>query len=247
MPRAVLPLVAAVALAVSFAPLASAVPVELRGSLPSMERQNRVAVQAGLPFARTFGDIERLVDAGEFVLVTGNESYDLRSGLRSHAARPELRLFIERLAAEYHEATGEKLVVTSLVRPQSSQPRNAHRLSVHPAGIAVDLRISQRQASRAWIERRLLEMERQGLLDITRERHPPHYHVALFPDAYLAYVEEEIGPIKLDIALGQFDKVVEFDEVHEEHFVSLEEPEEIESMRRASVWDFILRIFGRTA
>src|SRR5690606_4402484 len=83
----------------------------------------------------------------------------------------------------------EKLVVTSLTRPASSQPRNSHALSVHPTGMAVDLRISQRAASREWLENTLLSLEADGLLDVTRERNPPHYHVALFPEAYMAHVE----------------------------------------------------------
>ena len=29
----------------------------------------------------------------------------------------------------------------------------------------------------------------EELLDVTRERNPPHYHVALFPDRYLAYIQ----------------------------------------------------------
>ena len=32
-----------------------------------------------------------------------------------------------------------------------------------------------------------------GLLDVTRERHPPHYHIALFPDRYYAYIQPMIA------------------------------------------------------
>lgn len=155
------------------------VPVTLRGSPESMLRQSAVAEEAGYALAATSREVRALVEEGVFVPLEGNADYQINRGVSAPVARPELRLFVERLAAQYRSATGERLVVTSLTRPQSRQPRNAHRLSVHPAGIAVDLRISRRQASRAWLESTLLALEREGVLDVTRERRPPHYHVAL--------------------------------------------------------------------
>ena len=107
-------------------------------------------------------------------------------------ARPETRLFIERLSSQYREACGEKLIVTSATRAKSTQPSNSHRLSVHPTGAAVDLRVSKSQKCRDWLEWALLGMEGSGLLDITREYRPPHYHVALFPSAYATYAERRI-------------------------------------------------------
>jgi hypothetical protein len=55
--------------------------------------------------------------------------------------------------------------------------------------MAVDLRVSSRKACRSWLEGRLLEMEEEGLLDVTREKHPSHYHVAVFPSPFMAYAE----------------------------------------------------------
>jgi hypothetical protein len=106
--------------------------------------------------------------------------------------RPIIKTFIERLAEQFHRATGEKLVVTSLTRPTSLQPRNSSRWSVHPAGMAVDLRVPQDAAGRKWLEETLLDLEAGNLLDVTRERRPPHYHVAVFPEAYEAYVLPKI-------------------------------------------------------
>jgi hypothetical protein len=167
------------------------VPVSLRGSNAAMVRQHNVAVEAGYPFARTPAEMEALVESGELVRLYGNEDYGFRTGVRSLVARPETEIFIERLARDYRAACGEQLIVTSVTRPMSRQPRNSHRLSVHPTGMAVDLRVSQTAACRDWMEETLMAMESQGLLDGIRERNPPHYHVALFPDAYLAH----IGPL----------------------------------------------------
>jgi hypothetical protein len=225
-----------------------AVPVELRGSRASMERQNAVVLKGGFTFARSFADIDRMVATGELVRLHGNDHYVLRSGLRSDAARPEMRLLVERLAKEYYTATGEKLVVTSLTRPSSAQPRNASALSVHPTGLALDLRISQKAASRQWIEKRLLGMEALGLLDVTRELHPPHYHVALFPSAYLAYVEGTIGAEALALELKPERDVEPAEEdligqpLHMELvMVSDDEPTTPE---RRSPWSFITVIIG---
>ena len=54
--------------------------------------------------------------------------------------------------------------------------------------MAVDLRIPPKQACRTWLENYLLAMEKDDVLDVTRERRPPHYHVAVFPDTYEQYV-----------------------------------------------------------
>lgn len=158
-----------------------------------MVRQNTVAKQLGYEFVKTPEQLPVLVDEGDFVPLPGNDDYEVLESVSYPYARPEVRLFVERLASQYREDTGEKLVVTSLTRPASEQPRNSHALSVHPAGIAIDFRISTRRASQQWLEAVLLKLERQNLLDITRERYPPHYHVAIFPQAYRSHVEKLIG------------------------------------------------------
>ena len=168
-------------------PLMAAETASLRGSPKSMERQHEVAEEQDYSFLRTPAEVRELHDDGALVAIPGNGDYSL-AAVSYPFARPEVKLFIERLAAQHREGCGEALVVTSLTRPLSSQPRNAHPLSVHPAGMAVDFRIPRVGACRAWLEEALLSLEGDGLLDATRERTPPHYHVALFPAAYLAYV-----------------------------------------------------------
>lgn len=165
---------------------------ELRGSRASMKRQHGVAIEAGYSFVRTPTEVRELTDDGQLVRLDGNDDYT--SLARYSYALPETRTFIERLGAQYRERTGEKLVVTSLVRPTTRQPPNAHRLSVHPAGMAVDLRVPRNAAHRRWLEGKLLGLERADVLDVTRERNPPHYHVAVFPGEYNAYIEALESP-----------------------------------------------------
>jgi hypothetical protein len=165
----------------------------LKGSPASMVRQNRVAKANDFSFLRTPEQVERFVEDGYLVPVQSKGSLRVNGGVSYPVARPEMKLFLERLAEQYEEGCGEKLVVTSLVRPTSEQPRNSHPLSVHPAGMAADLRISSSKSCRSWLESTLLSLESRELLDVTRERYPPHYHVALFPDRYAAYVAPMIA------------------------------------------------------
>jgi hypothetical protein len=159
----------------------------LGGSLKSMVRQNAVAQQEEFAFVRTTGQLRALADEGVLERIENSADVRLLSYVHPYA-RPEVRLFVERLGAQYRAITGQPLVVTSLVRPTGEQPSNAHRLSVHPAGMALDLRVPADAGSRAWLERTLLALEAKGVLDVTREHRPPHYHVAVFPAEYRAYV-----------------------------------------------------------
>ncbi len=160
----------------------------LRGSTGSLDRQNRVARQHDFTYLRTSSQVRRFVDAGYLVPVRSGEHVRVNR-ISFPYARPEVALFISRLGRQYHRACGERLVVTSLTRPTTRQPRNASPRSVHPTGMALDLRRSAKRACRRWLEDVLLSLERAGVLDAVRERRPPHYHVALFPKPYAAYVE----------------------------------------------------------
>jgi hypothetical protein len=163
----------------------------LRGSPGSMVRQHRVAEENDYSFLRTAGQVRDFVDKGVLVKVEGDANYSVAGGVSFPYARPAVGTFLERLGAQYREGCGEKLVVTSLTRPLANQPGNAHQLSVHPAGMAVDFRISRNAECRAWLESALLGLERRGVLDVTRERNPPHYHVAVFTDEYAAYLAKQ--------------------------------------------------------
>lgn len=161
--------------------------VGLLGSPASMVRQHAIAVEEHYSFLRTPSDVARLVSEGGLVPVAANEDL-LLAGVSFPYARPEVRDFLQRFARDYHDSTGVPATITSLVRPRELQPANAHKLSVHPAGMAVDFRVPATAAGREYLERALLGMESSGLLDVTRERTPAHYHVAVFAEPMLAYL-----------------------------------------------------------
>ena len=168
-----------------------AVPVaeaaSLSGSRSSVGRQNYQARRHEYTFIRTPSQVKKFVAKGWLVPVRGNADYALHA-VSFPYARPEVKLFIERLSKQYRASCGEQLVVTSLTRPTTRQPRNASPLSVHPTGMAVDLRRSWSYSCRRWLESTLLYLEGRGVLEAARERRPPHYHIALFPKQYSAYV-----------------------------------------------------------
>ena len=164
----------------------------LRGSQTSIDRQNRLAINYGFTFVQTASHMARLVNGGQMVKVTPTPNMDLHN-VSFPYARPGVKLFVNRLSGQYRNACGEKLTVTSLTRPVNQQPPNAAERSVHPAGMAVDLRVPRTRQCRAWLERTLLSLEAKGVLDATRERRPPHFHVAVYVQSYENYVASMIG------------------------------------------------------
>ncbi len=159
----------------------------LRGSKASLARQNKQAHDHNFSYLDRPKDVRRFVRSGRLVPIKGNDDYEL-GNVSFPYARPAVRTFVERLSRQYRAACDEPLVVTSLVRPKTRQPSNASDESVHPTGMALDLRRSSDASCRRWLERLLLQLEGRRVLEATRERRPPHYHVALFPQPYLRYI-----------------------------------------------------------
>ena len=188
-----LAVVSLLALTVSAAPVVRA--QSLLGSRESLLRQNEEAQDHDFTYLRTASDVRDFARRGLLVRLTGNSDYRLASDNVSFPyARPEVKLFVERLADQYHDACGERLTVTSLTRPITRQPPNASHLSVHPTGMAADLRRSSRASCRGWLESTLLDLEGKGVLEATREQWPPHYHVTLYPNPYLRYLDRNDAP-----------------------------------------------------
>lgn len=182
----------------------------LRGSQASLDRQNQQARSHGFTYLRTADQVRQFVAEGYLVAVRPNSDFELHA-VSFPYTRPEVRLFLQRLASQYRSACGEKLVVTSLTRPVSSQPANASSRSVHPTGMAVDLRRSHDPGCRSWLESTLLSMERQGLVEAIHERYPPHYHVAVYPRPYAQYVARITGQERVVARAAQDDVNLELE------------------------------------
>ena len=185
-------------LACTLLPAATTSAASLNPSRSALMRQVRAAQAHGAYYARNEADLRTMLLSGELVRVEDSRSLALKRSIRYPYARPEVKLFLERLSQQYQSACGRKLVVTSLVRPKNHQPRNSSALSVHPTGMAMDLRRSSYRACRSWLQRVLLSLENRGLVEAAREHYPPHFHVVLFPDPYLEYLEARDEGLEVD-------------------------------------------------
>lgn len=191
--RIPLPLLAAAALA-AVLPEAGAAAQSLQGSRASIDRMYGQARGHDLTFHRTAAGVRLAVDRGELVRLPGNGDYRL-DGVSHPYVLPSARTFVERLAAQFRAACGEKLVVTSATRPQSLRLANSTDRSVHPTGMAVDLRRPSNPRCLAWLRETLLHLERAGVAEATEERRPPHFHVAVYPSPYRRYVQSRGGSV----------------------------------------------------
>ena len=61
----------------------------------------------------------------------------------------------------------------------SRQPHNANPHSVHPTGIAVDIRRPAPGPCLTWVRNSLADLEQRGLIEATEEHHPVHLHLAV--------------------------------------------------------------------
>ena len=159
----------------------------LLGSRSSVDLMFRSAQQQELYFYQTSAGVRRAASNGTLVRLTGNGSYQL-AGVSQPYVLPTTRTFVERLATQYRNACGERLVVTSAARPKSQRLANSVDKSVHPTGMAVDLRKPKAGRCLTWLRSTLVSLEQRGLLEATEEKRPPHFHVAVFPRQYSRYV-----------------------------------------------------------
>jgi nucleoid-associated protein YgaU len=157
----------------------------------------REAKAADFSFFETSASVRRAVNAGILVRLPANDAdFDLHE-VGYPYVRPATLTFVNRLGAQYADACGETLVVTSAVRPETRQPANSTERSVHPTGMAVDLRKSESARCLRWLRSALLDLERDGLIEATEEHHPAHFHVAVFPSQYTRYVAARQSTVTL--------------------------------------------------
>ena len=182
--RASIVLGAAAAALMSLAPLgiaqrAGRQPSALRGSKASVEKMYSFARQHRYPFYLTPATLDDAIAKGKLVPLPGDENYELARGVGFSYTTTESRDFIMQFAPQYLAVCGTPLTVTSAARPMSRQPRNANPHSVHPTGIAVDIRRPYPGPCLTWVRNALAELEARGFVEATEEHHPVHIHLAV--------------------------------------------------------------------
>ena len=159
----------------------------LHGSRASIERMYHHARAEHFSFFATPSSVRRAVASGSLVRLLPDSDFTLHAVAYPYV-RPATLTFVHRLAAEYVAACDEPLVVTSAVRPEDRQPGNSTAHSVHPTGMAIDLRKPDDGDCRRWLRSTLLDLEDAGVLEATEEFAPPHFHVAVYSTPYTRYV-----------------------------------------------------------
>jgi LysM repeat protein len=154
-------------------------PEALRGSRASVEKMYDFAQRYRYPFYLTPSTLDDAIAKGRLVPLTGDENYELTRGVGFSYATTEARDFVMQFAPQYLAACGVPLTVTSAARPMSRQPRNANPHSVHPTGIAVDIRRPFPGPCLTWVRTALAQLEARGFVEATEEHHPVHLHIAV--------------------------------------------------------------------
>jgi LysM repeat protein len=154
-------------------------PDALRGSKASVEKMYDFAQRYRYPFYLTPTNIDTAIAHGRLVELTGDSTYELTRGVQENYSTREVKQFVTMFAPQYLYACGSPLTVTSAARALSRQPRNANPHSVHPAGIAVDIRRPPPGPCLSWVRNALAQLEAQGIVEATEELHPIHLHVAV--------------------------------------------------------------------
>jgi hypothetical protein len=160
----------------------------LDGSMSSINRMYRQARAEGFSFFETGSSLRRAVNAGALVRLDARDRHVELHRIGYPYVRPATLSFVRRLGAQYHEACDEPLVITSAARPSTRQPPNSTARSVHPTGMAVDLRRPRDRQCLSWLRTALLDLEKRGLIEATEEHSPAHFHVAVFSTPYARYV-----------------------------------------------------------
>lgn len=159
----------------------------LRGSRSSVQRIYQQARDHDLTFFRSGGGVREAAERGDLVRLVPNADFQLHQVSHPYVL-PTTRTFVTRLAAQYRGACGEKLVVTSGTRPTSLRLANSVDKSVHPTGMAVDIRRPTKGSCQRWLRSTLIDLNRTKAIEAVEERRPPHFHIAVFPRPYLAYI-----------------------------------------------------------
>ena len=104
----------------------------LGGSKASMDRQNQQARAHDFTFLRDGNQVRTFANSGLLVRLTGDDNYQL-AGVSYPYARPEVKLFVERLSSQYAN-WGQRVGVAVVAVPRRLR-RAARHYQPHPAAV----------------------------------------------------------------------------------------------------------------
>jgi uncharacterized protein DUF5715 len=171
-----------------------AMPLPLRGSLESLERQNAKLDAEGLERIEDESDLAARIADGLLVPVPVSAALVVNSDLEANHryCRPWTARFLADLAREHEAAFHKSLEVSSAVRTVEYQrrlmrtngnaaPAEGDVVSPHLTGATVDIAKSglSRQEM-AWMRERLLALQSAGKIDVEEEFRQACFHITVY-------------------------------------------------------------------
>jgi len=152
----------------------------------SIPAENRRADMLGLKRYETMDEVRQ--DVAQSILVPLSITVSKRLPKDRRYALPETVAFAEKLDQDFYEATGDRLVVDSAIRPSDVQKRLARRnrnaapadgarASTHERGTTFDLSRRMKRGEYRWLLLRLAYYRARGEILIIEERACVHIFV----------------------------------------------------------------------
>lgn len=149
------------------------------GELSSSERQYMYATANDYQFMRSDSQYRQAIAEGYLVRL---QHPDLVVAARRPYVLPSTAAFIYEIAEAFRGAGCSGLRVNDATRLLSERPSNGSVHSVHPAGMALDLRVINLDVRCYQVLSELLHDAEAALrTDTTRENRPPHFHIVVLP------------------------------------------------------------------
>ena len=147
------------------------------GCQTTSEQQHHYAQKMQLPLMTTEAQYKERIASGYYVPFEGPYLHILA---KRPYALPSTVAFINEMAKEYQTTGCGKLIVRGALRLTTERPPNGSIHSVHPAGMAVDIRTNHIPPVCAeWLRTYLKQKEALGEVDGTHELKPEHLHVVV--------------------------------------------------------------------
>lgn len=147
------------------------------GCQTSSLQQHSYALKQNLTFVTSAAEYQTLIAQGHFVRLKGPH---LQVLAKRPYALPSTVSFMQEMSAAYQATGCGQVVVKDAVRLMSERPPNGSWYSVHPAGMAIDIRIRYIAPECAdWLRMYVRQKEAAGAVDGTHELHPEHLHIVV--------------------------------------------------------------------
>ena len=174
----------------------------LKGSKEAVMGAFNYALEADYTFATSEAARDLLIENGTLVKLEG--TYIRLVDVSEPYVLPVVSQFVNRLGEQYAARGCGRLEVSGAFRNLEHQGTlsNGSSHSVHPTGMAVDLRriVPTNDAETFclhWLQDTLATIEATRRIDVTAEDHPRHFHVVLVTHDYEQWLA--VQPPKLDI------------------------------------------------